>query len=115
MRWHALEGTGHVAFIKGAVDGLLALSTRVWAAERPEPLTDALRLQIRATNDDLAQAGMRVLGVAFRPLAAVLPAADAGDIERDLTFLGLVGMMDPPRASGQAGRRHLQDRRHPHR
>jgi len=93
----AFKGTGHVAFIKGAVDGLLALSTRVWAAERPEPLTDALRMQIRATNDDLAQAGMRVLGVAFRPLAAVLPAADAGDIERDLTFLGLVGLMDPPR------------------
>ena len=93
----AFKGTGHVAFTKGAVDGLLELSTRVWVAERPEPLTDALREQIRATNDSLAQAGMRVLGVAFRPLAAVLPAADAGDIERDLTFLGLVGLMDPPR------------------
>ena len=68
----AFKGTGHVAFIKGAVDGLLELSTRVWVAERPEPLTDALREQIRATNDSLAQAGMRVLGVAFRPLAAVL-------------------------------------------
>jgi len=96
---HAFKGTGHVAFVKGAVDGLLALSAHVWAAERPEPLTDALRVKIRETNDGLAQAGMRVLAVAFRPLAAVLPVADAADLERDLTFLGLVGLMDPPRAA----------------
>jgi Ca2+-transporting ATPase len=95
----AFKGTGHAAFIKGAVDGLLELSTRVWAAERPEPLTDALREQIRATNDGLAQAGMRVLGVAFRPLAAAPSAASAGDIERDLTFLGLIGLTDSPRAA----------------
>ena len=117
----AFKGTGHVAFTKGAVDGLLELSTRVWVAERPEPLTDALREQIRATNDGLAQAGMRVLGVAFRPLAAVLPAADAGDIERDLTFLGLVGLMDPPREAVRpavatckaAGIRTVDDHRRP--
>ena len=95
----AFKGTGQVAFIKGAMEGLLGLSTRVWAAEQPELLTDALREQIRATNDGLAQAGMRVLGVAFRPLEVAPSAASAGDIERDLTFLGLIGLMDPPRAA----------------
>jgi Ca2+-transporting ATPase len=66
---------------------------RVWAAER-RALTDALR-EIRATNDGLARPACGVLGVAFRPLAATPSAASAGDIERDLTFLGLVGLMDP--------------------
>ena len=96
----AFKGTGYLAFVKGAVDGLLDLTTHVWAAERPEPITDAHRKQIRTTNDGLAQAGMRVLGVAFRPLeSAPSAAAGAGGIERDLTFLGLIALMDPPRAA----------------
>ncbi|MCK7512764.1 MAG: hypothetical protein MZV70_57865 [Desulfobacterales bacterium] len=43
-RWRCCpsSGIGHVAFTKGAVDGLLALSAQVWDGERPEPLTDAL-------------------------------------------------------------------------
>jgi len=93
----AFRGTGPVAFVKGAVDGLLELAAHVWAAERPEPLTHARRERIRTTTDDLAQAGMRVLAVAFRPLEAPPSGTGAEDIERNLTLLGLVGLMDPPR------------------
>jgi P-type Ca2+ transporter type 2C len=89
----------HAAFTKGAVDGLLALTTRVWTGERPEPLTAALRQHILAANDHLAQAGMRVLGVAFRPLDAPPADGDAAALERKLVFLGLIGLMDPPRAA----------------
>ena len=95
----ALKGVAQAAFVKGAVDGLLEITTHVWAGERPEPLTDSLRERIRTANDELAKAGMRVLGMAFRPLATLPPAVAAADIERDLTFLGLVGLMDPPRAA----------------
>jgi Ca2+-transporting ATPase len=90
---------GHAAFTKGAVDGLLALATRAWIGDRPEPLTAALRQHILETNDTLAQDGMRVLGVACRPLDALPAAGGAEALERDLTFLGLIGLMDPPRSA----------------
>jgi Ca2+-transporting ATPase len=84
----------YVAFTKGAVDGLLDVATRVWNANHSEPLTADWRQRIERANADLAQNGMRVLGVAMRPLAASAPD---GALERDLILLGLVGMMDPPR------------------
>jgi Ca2+-transporting ATPase len=93
------KGTQHVAFTKGAADGLLARATRVWTGERPEPLSDALQSRIRAAGDELARAGMRVLGIACRLLEAPAASADADLLERDLTFLGLIGLMDPPRAA----------------
>jgi len=93
------KGTGHVAFTKGAADGLLALTAQVWDGERPEPLTDAWRKRIRAASEHMAREGMRVLGVACRRFKAAPVSADAGRIEDDLTFLGLIGLMDPPRAA----------------
>ncbi|MFQ5855896.1 MAG: cation-translocating P-type ATPase [Anaerolineae bacterium] len=87
----------YVAFTKGAVDSLLDVSSQVRVDGRIEPLTDDWRERIQAANDRLAQDGMRVLGVAFRPLEA--PPTDSREetLERDLTFVGLVGMIDPPR------------------
>jgi len=86
-----------VAFCKGAVDGLLEITSQVWAGDQAMPLTDDLRQRILAANDRLAQDGQRVLGVTFRPLSAQPVKADEADLEREVTFIGLVGMMDPPR------------------
>lgn len=86
-----------VAFCKGAVDGLLEITGQVWAGDQVVPLTDELRQRIQAANDRLAQDGQRVLGVAFRPLSAQPVEPDEADLERDMTFVGLVGMIDPPR------------------
>ena len=83
-----------IAFTKGSVDSLLAVSGQVWAAGQRQPLDAALRQKILTDNDELAHSGMRVLGMAFRPLTA--PAADA-DVEQDLIFIGLVGIIDPIR------------------
>jgi soluble P-type ATPase len=83
-----------LAFVKGAVDGLLALTTHVWDGDAAVPLDDDWHRRIRTAHDELAAQGLRLLGVAFRPRAD----AAAGDVERDLTLIGLVGIIDPPRA-----------------
>jgi len=51
----------------------------------------------QAANDELAKGGMRVLGRLEIP--GFLPRDLSQDLERDLTFIGLVGLMDPPRAA----------------
>ena len=87
-----------VALTKGAVDVLLGLSNSVWVDGQCEPLNDAWRERLSAENDGLASNGMRVLGVAFRCLGSAPPKGEQDDLERDLTFVGMVGMIDPPRA-----------------
>jgi Ca2+-transporting ATPase len=93
----ALAGlpTPYLAWVKGSVDGLVEISTEVWAGDRPEPLDGAWRERILAANHALAAGGMRVLGVALRPVDRLQATPDT---ESGLVFLGMVGIIDPPRA-----------------
>ena len=84
-----------VAFVKGAIDGLLAHASHVWDDAGAVELTDEWRARISAANDAMASDGMRVLGIAYRTVEG---AADADVAEEQLTLLGLVGIIDPPRA-----------------
>ncbi|MBI4784174.1 MAG: cation-translocating P-type ATPase [Oscillatoriophycideae cyanobacterium NC_groundwater_1537_Pr4_S-0.65um_50_18] len=88
----------YIVFTKGAVDGLLQQSSQVWMGDRTEPLDASWEKRIREANDQLAASGTRVLGVAFRMLEQLPQGAAIGEaIEQDLTYVGLVGMLDPAR------------------
>jgi P-type Ca2+ transporter type 2C len=87
----------YVAFTKGAVDGLLEVCAAVWTSGGLEPLTGPRRERILAANDRMAGEGLRVLGVAFRALPDLPGRADAGSLERELVFVGMAGLIDPPR------------------
>ena len=83
---------GIMAYTKGAPESMLPLCTAQLAASGAEPLQHA---EILANAERMAAAGLRVLAVAQRQWPA-LPA-DTETMEAELVFLGLVGLMDPPR------------------
>jgi Ca2+-transporting ATPase len=90
-------GARHVVFAKGAVDGLLEACSAVLAHGVPEPLDADGRRRIGEANERMAREGMRVLGLAFRTIDMPRPERDDERLETGLTFLGLAGMIDPPR------------------
>jgi Ca2+-transporting ATPase len=87
----------YVAFTKGSVDGLLGIASHVWVNGQAQRMDDQFKVRIEAANERLAKKGMRVLGVAFRLLDQI-PEVIQTDLEQNLTFIGLFGMIDPPRA-----------------
>ncbi|MEQ1862170.1 MAG: cation-translocating P-type ATPase [Chthoniobacteraceae bacterium] len=90
------------AFINGAPDELLRLCTHLYTADGIRPITDDDRSRITAQNTSMAGRALRVLGSTFRDLDHSAPAQlTAESVERDLVFVGLTGMYDPPRAEAK--------------
>jgi Ca2+-transporting ATPase len=106
-------GELHV-FVKGAPELLLAKCRHVWDKGHAVPLTDEGRAALLRRNEGLARQALRTLAIATRTIPAgalgVDPQSAAGaaeielpeGVEDDLVLLGLVGMIDPPRAEAKA-------------
>lgn len=91
-----------LALTKGAPDVLLGLCTRVRDAAGVRAMTDLDRRTILAQNTAMAQRALRVLAAASRDLDPGCEPSSAGTVERDLVFLGLAGMYDPPRSEAKS-------------
>ncbi len=88
------EGNGFRVHTKGALDNILRISTAALVNGEIVPLTAALKENYRQIAEKLSDSALRVLGVAFRNSDTVIGPEE---MESDLTVVGLVGMIDPPR------------------
>ena len=94
---HALPNGEALVAVKGAPEAVLARCTHLLGAQGPRPLTDGDRRRIAQVGGDLAGQALRVLAVAQRLQPALPKSMAAEGLEAELTFVGLIGMMDPPR------------------
>ncbi|GAB4468017.1 MAG: calcium-transporting P-type ATPase, PMR1-type [Anaerolineae bacterium] len=93
-----LDPDGHyVLFLKGAPDIVLELCTHLYDGEGIREMTPALRERVANINRDMAQQALRVLAVAERRFDHKPGKLDEATHEKDLTFIGLIGMIDPAR------------------
>jgi Ca2+-transporting ATPase len=89
---------GHYdAITKGAGDIVLGLCTAYERDGEVLPLTDEIRSQIMEAQEEMANNALRVLGVAYKHMDALLSEDDLREAETALIFLGLLGMIDPAR------------------
>ncbi|MGZ3471812.1 MAG: cation-translocating P-type ATPase [Isosphaeraceae bacterium] len=96
MRFSTLHETpeGLILYTKGAIETVLPLCTHVQLDTGVEPVTQEWRDRFLQAQGTMADGGLRVLALAYRPVAE---GYDHAELERDLTLTGLVGLDDPPR------------------
>lgn len=90
---HQVDGN-YTAYTKGAVDEMLPLCTHILTADGVRPMTESDKTNISQLCLKMSSKALRVLGFAMKTLT--LPS-DEEDVEFDMTFIGAVGMIDPPR------------------
>jgi Ca2+-transporting ATPase len=91
------DSASYQMYVKGSPELTLERCTHIQVGDRQDPLTEEQRTLILEQNNQLASRGLRVLGFASK-LLTELPSSGSEDAsERELTWLGLVGMLDAPR------------------
>ncbi|MEM0368314.1 MAG: cation-transporting P-type ATPase [Desulfurococcaceae archaeon] len=90
-------GEKYLVIVTGAPEVLLGLSKKAWSPGGEVDLTDELRLKLAKSIEELASRGYRTLGVAYRVLDHYDSEWKHEDVERELTFYAVLGIIDPPR------------------
>ncbi|MFO7990953.1 MAG: cation-transporting P-type ATPase [Thermoplasmata archaeon] len=86
-----------VLAMKGATDSILSISKHIYKDGKAVPITEEDKKRIRGINEKYSKKAMRVLSMAYRPLEKSGKDYSQDEVEKDVIFLGLVGMIDPPK------------------
>ncbi|MEM3626926.1 MAG: cation-translocating P-type ATPase [Candidatus Bathyarchaeia archaeon] len=93
---HTTSGQKRIAYMKGAPEIVLEKCTKILIKGKARKITEDDRAKILKVNEDMASQALRNLGFAFKELPESVSTYDE-KIEADMTFVGIMGMIDPPR------------------
>lgn len=99
--FHELDGK-YYAMTKGAPDIIMKNSSNILIDGNLIEFSDAKRKELADENNNLASQALRVMAYAFKPLESLDTDLTTENIERDMVFVGLTGMIDPPRPEARA-------------
>ena len=90
-------GAEQTLTMKGAADSVLSISKSIYKGGQAVPITEGDKEDVRAVVEEYSEEAMRVLAIAYRPLEPDGRDYVLEEVEKDVVFLGLVGMIDPPK------------------
>ena len=91
------NGGQYFVAVKGAPDQLLKRVTKIEVNGKVEPISAEQKEKISLSNQKMARRALRVLGLAYKTVDQLYDAPSTDNVEQDLIFVGLVGMIDPER------------------
>ncbi|MCM3587128.1 calcium-translocating P-type ATPase, SERCA-type [Mesobacillus maritimus] len=94
---------------KGAPDVLIGLSQSILWDDKQQHLTKDMTVKVQAAIDGLAEKALRTIAIAYKPLSPSTVVLSEKEAERDLTFIGLQGMIDPPRPEVKTAVKECRD------
>ena len=94
---HSTPHSDQIVYMKGAPETILQRCDYVQKLDNIERLTEKDKKEILGINEEMASEALRVLGLAYKKISPSITNLDEEALEQDLIFLGLMGMMDPPR------------------
>lgn len=89
-----IEGSAYKVHTKGAIDNILKIASKVLVKGDAVPLSAEIKDQFIKAAEAMSDSALRVLGVAYKDVSDII---NQNDMEKDLTLIGMVGMIDPPR------------------
>jgi Ca2+-transporting ATPase len=94
---HSTIQGGHIVFMKGAPELVLERCTHIQESNSIERLTIQKKEELLNKNGEMASEALRVLGLAYKIMPTGTTDFSEKNVESELVFLGMIGMMDPPR------------------
>ncbi len=88
------EGDIYRVHTKGAIDNIINIASTALVDGKVVPLTESMKEKFLQVAEEMSNDALRVLGAAYKDTADII---DPDEMEEDLTLIGLVGMIDPPR------------------